>query len=349
MTIDELPSYDDTLKTLRAKKRKIHLLLGNGFSIAYDSNIFSYNALNTFINDLEDEVLKKLFSIIKTKDFETVMQQLDNFCEIADAFGSDKTLVSKIQNASESLKTNLIEAVNKLHPEHVFEIPDYKQSACIKFLREYIDNDGEIFTTNYDLLLYWVLMRGGSENAIDGFGRDRGNEADEYVEESELEYSELRWGKHRENQNIHYLHGALQIFDAGTEIVKEEYDTQHYLLDKIQARLKEKEYPIFITAGNGKEKLTHINHNKYLSFCFEKLCSIKGSLIVFGFGFSEYDDHIIKAINIAAKMGKRVGNKLFSIYIGVFSEKSLKHIQSIKDQFKCKVNLFDARSVNVWS
>jgi len=349
MTIDKLPSYDDILKTLNSKGRKKHLLLGNGFSIAYDSKIFSYNALNTFINDLEDEILKKLFSIIKTKDFETVMQQLNNFCEIAGAFGPNKRLVSKIKKASENLKKNLIEAVKELHPEHVFKIPDEKQASCIKFLREYIDNDGEIFTTNYDLLLYWVLMRGDSKNAIDGFGRDRENEADEYVEEDELEYSELRWGKHKEDQNIHYLHGALQIFDAGTEIIKEEYDTQNYLLDKIQARLKKKEYPIFITAGNGKEKLTHINHNKYLTFCFEKLCSIEGSLVVFGFGFSEYDDHIIKAINIAAKMGKRSGNKLFSVYIGVFSEKSLKYIETIKDQFKCKVNLFDARRVKVWS
>ena len=75
----------------------------------------------------------------------------------------------------------------------------------------------------------------------------------------------------------------------------------------------------------------------------------EGSLITFGFNFGEYDEHIINAINIAAKQGKRVKNRLWSIYIGIYSEKSLKHIERIRDKFKCKINLYDARSVDIWN
>jgi len=162
--------------------------------MSYDSEIFFYNALNRFIEKLDNEVIDKLFKIINTKNFEIVMQQLDNFCEIANAFGSDKVLVEKIKDASTTLKNSLISAIEELHPEHVFTIPEKKSQSCASFLSCFTENQGNIFTTNYDLLLYWVLMRNGSPKSIDGFGRDREN-PDEYVQEDELEYSELRLQK----------------------------------------------------------------------------------------------------------------------------------------------------------
>jgi hypothetical protein len=78
------------------------------------------------------------------------------------------------------------------------------------------------------------------------------------------------------------------------------------------------------------------------------LCAIEGSLITFGFNFGEYDEHIINAINIAAKPGRKMPDRLLSIYIGVYSEDDRKHIERIKGKFKCKVNLFDAKTVPVW-
>jgi hypothetical protein len=182
-------------------------------------------------------------------------------------------------------------------------------------------------------------------NAIDGFGR-YAEETDEYKPYEDLEFSDLEWGKYREEQNVHYLHGALPLFDTGVSILKEEYDTQDMLLDKIKKRIENKDYPIFVTAGNGEEKLTHIMHNQYLTFCYESLCTIKGSLITFGFNFGQYDEHIIEAINRAARQNIR--DRLRSVYIGVYSGNDRKHIESIKDKFKCKVNLYDAKTANVW-
>lgn len=345
--MDDLQSYDDVIGSLLKKKRTPHLLLGNGFSMAYDTEIFSYNALHNFIEKIEDELLSKLFEIVKTKNFELVMQQLDNFCELIAAFGSDKELLSQVQTASESLKRSLIDAVQEMHPEHVFKIPDEERQQCAAFLSPYVENQGNIFSTNYDLLLYWVLMSSELKNCIDGFGRDREDDEEDF--ETEPEYSELRWGRNKSNQNIHHLHGTLSIFDAGIDVIKEEYDG-NYLLENIQARLNEAEYPVFVASGNGEEKLNHIMHNQYLSFCYETLSNIEGSLVTFGFNFGEYDHHIIDAINIATKhkKGKEFKEKLWSIYIGVYSENDRKHIESIQDKFKCKVNLFNAGTANVW-
>ena len=157
----EVKSYDDIIKHLKGRKK--HLLLGNGFSMSYNKDIFSYNALSKFINGIKNKELQQLFEIVNTNNFELLTQQLDNAARIAKIFGADKKIVQKIKGASETLKTSLIEAIKELHPEHVFTIHDSKIKSCSKFLSTFLNNDGQIFTTNYDLLLYWVLMRGKLE------------------------------------------------------------------------------------------------------------------------------------------------------------------------------------------
>lgn len=344
----KLESFDDVLKSISSNRdREFHLLLGNGFSMAYDSTMFSYNALHDFISKVDDDLLTTLISIIETKNFELIMQQLDNFAALIEAFGSDKRLKSRVEKTGKRLKKSLLGAIKELHPEHVFAIPQENSDACAKFLKTFLDANGHIYTTNYDLLLYWVTMRNQVMQAVDGFGREREN-PDEFVPEEEIEYSELRWGKHKDKQDIFYVHGALPLFDTGVEIVKEEYDNQHYLLENISSRIDKGEYPVFVTAGNGREKLTHIMHNRYLTHCYDSLSTIAGSLVTFGFNFGEYDDHIIDAINVAAKHGRKSFPKLLSIYIGVYSDTSRKHIERISGRFKCKVHIYDAKTANVW-
>ena len=48
----KLETFQDVLASIQKnKKRSFHLLLGNGFRMAYDSAIFSYNALHNFIQN----------------------------------------------------------------------------------------------------------------------------------------------------------------------------------------------------------------------------------------------------------------------------------------------------------
>lgn len=337
-------TYDEILKYLKSQKRTPNLLLGNGFSMAYDRTIFSYNALSDFVENTSNDLLKKLFKVVNNKNFEQIMLNLNISKDIIEAFNGDKGLIDKIEQTSTALKVSLLDAVKSLHPEHVFSIPDVKSKACATFVQHYLDNEGTIFSTNYDILLYWVLMRNKIPNAIDGFGRDVIDQG-EYVPEDDVILSELRWGNNKESQNIFYLHGALPLFDDGIEIIKEEYDG-HYILENIKARMDKGNYPIFVTAGNGDEKLNHILHNHYLSYCYDKLSTISGSLITFGFNFGEYDEHIIKALNEA--VNQDFDKKIWSIYIGVYNEDDEKHIEDIKHKFKCKVTTFDSKTVNVW-
>ena len=346
MRFNELPTYDKIINDLNKKRRKKHLLFGNGFSASYDPKIFSYNALSTFIENTDDKLLKELFKGLNTKNFEVIMQELNNFILIANLFKSDKNLIKTINQTKEKLKINLIEAVKTLHPEHVYKIPEEKSKACSFFLESFLSNNGYIFSTNYDLLLYWVLMRNDIQNAIDGFGRDILNEVDEYVPDWEAEYSDdLLWGIHKEEQSIFYLHGALPLFDTGVNVIKETYDGE-YLLENIKSRMNKDEYPVFVTAGNSTEKLQQIKHNQYLTYCYDRLCLVDGSLITFGFSFGDNDEHIISAINKAHK--RPFDRRLHSVYIGVYSENDLKHIENIENKFNCKVNKWNAQTAKIW-
>ncbi|WP_442845305.1 DUF4917 family protein [Leeuwenhoekiella sp. H156] len=351
LKFEDIPSYQDVLKKLgdRSHSRYAkHLIMGNGFSMSYDHKIFSYNALYDFIDNLKDPTLSKLFEVINTKNFELIMRQLDSFIEIAKAFDTDTKLIEALEDANKLLQTSLIDAVSELHPEHVFEVEEDRSKACFNFLNEFLKNNGKVFSTNYDLLLYWVLLRNESKEANDGFGREHLNPVETRRGQEDAEYGELYWGKHKEDQKVFHVHGTLPIFDTGTEIEKEVYRDRHYLLTNIKERMNNKDYPVFVTAGDGNEKLNHIYHNRYLTFCYEKLSSITGYLVSFGFNFGEYDYHIIEAVNKAAKRGAQSGDKLFSIYIGVYSPEDLEYIKIIQGKFDCKVNVYNSQTANIW-
>jgi hypothetical protein len=205
---------------------------------------------------------------------------------------------------------------------------------------------GNIYSTNYDLLLYWVLMRNSIVEHVDGCGRELENDTGEFMKPEDQIWSELTWGKYRDKQNVFYLHGALPFFDSGVAVVKEEYDVYNYLLQKIGARMERGEYPIFVTAGDGQQKLKHITHNQYLTYCYDSFCQAKGSLVTFGFGFGPYDDHIIDAINRAAK--QKAPDKLWSVYIGVYSDSDKNHVEQVAGKLRCKVHIYDAKTADVW-
>lgn len=341
----KLMDYSDVVNKIAETngKRKWNLLMGNGFSISYNHKIFSYNALHDFVREQDDEVLSVIFEIIKTTNFELVMRQLDATKMLAESFDADSDFIHKLEEAHNKLRSSLIEAIQHLHPEHVFTINEEKSQACSRFLSEFINTKGEIFTTNYDLLMYWILMRNQLPGISDGFGREI--EFDDNYDHDDTYEGELIWGNNKDKQNIHYVHGTLPFFDTGISVVKEEYDGT-YLMDKIESRIKSDDYPIFVTSGSGKDKLEQIKHNSYLSYCYDRLTRLTGSLVTYGFNFGEYDEHIIAAINKASKYHNE--GKLYSIYIGVYSDEDREYIESIESKFDCKVRIFDSKTTNVW-
>ena len=55
-----------------------------------------------------------------------------------------------------------------------------------------------------------------------------------------------------------------------------------------------------------------------------------------------------KASNRAAKHGKKAPDKLWSAYIGVYSDKDRKHLEQIERKFKCTVHFYDTKTAQVY-
>src|SRR5690349_1325775 len=142
MAGESLQTYQEVLKYLHEKKRTKHLLLGNGFSMSYDKDIFSYNALAKFIERVGSDTMQKIFKIANTTNFEIIMRQLDSFQELAEVFGAPPSVTNRVKDVSEELKSSLIDAIKEMHPEHVFTIPENKSHNCAMFLNAYLEEGG---------------------------------------------------------------------------------------------------------------------------------------------------------------------------------------------------------------
>lgn len=194
-------SYQELIEYLRnqsdgfnkGKPRPLSLLLGNGFSVNYSPKIFTYRSLAARVEKTGTPLVKNLFAALKTENFELIMEQLDQIIAVLKVMPELEGAASDLAKAKEDLKLALIDAIKELHPENVFSLTQDQIQKCGAFLLDFLKTDGKLFTTNYDLLLYWVINRGLEENLkpSDGFTRYVTNPEEVYNKIAEPETSEL--------------------------------------------------------------------------------------------------------------------------------------------------------------
>ena len=167
-----------------------------------------------------------------------------------------------------------------MHPGVRFEIPDKQIDSCANFLDNFVD----IFTLNYDLQLYWVILQRLQKRHTDGFGL--GNEANGFRTFGEGAYC-----------STYYLHGALHLFEDEKGGTRKRVLTSSTIVDDIAATIRSsRQLPLFVAEGTTLQKLKKINSVPYLRYCYENLKTISGSIIIFGHSASENDIHIYNAI-----------------------------------------------------
>jgi hypothetical protein len=158
--------------------------------------------------------------------------------------------------------------------------------------------------------------------------------------------------QHTDEQNIHYLHGALHIYDAGHELQKYTWvNTNVPLIEQIRDALKANKYPIFVSEGTWKEKLDRIQHSNYLGRSYRSFAKIGGSLFMFGLSLAENDEHILTLMD---------DNKVKDVFIGVFGKpeddwnkpmiaRAVKLGAKRPGSRPLKVHFYDAATAHVWN
>lgn len=274
-------------QALQASEDKRQLLLGNGFSIALKPDIFTYASLYENADFSLIPYAPQIFEALDTKDFEKIIRLLSDMARIISAYtDADPRLADSLRSDATQIKSILVNTIASRHPDRPHDITSEQYASCRQFLR----NFEHYYTLNYDVLLYWTMMQSDVDrwtpNHDDGFRSPEDDREAPYVS----------WQSHN-SSNVHYLHGALHLFDAGHEITKYTWvRTDIPIIDQIRQALDEEKYPIFVSEGTSASKQQKILHNAYLHKALRSLSNISGSVFVFGHSLADNDDHIFREI-----------------------------------------------------
>lgn len=325
---------------------KPHLLLGNGFSMAYDSDRFSYTAL---ADQAEAEGLlpasaQQLMAVTGSRDFEAALRQLEATADTLEALDPvhHAATISSLRHDIDELREALAQAIAGLHPERPYEIDD----DAYERVREFLDAHKGIYSVSYDLLTYWALMQDantGTARRSDGF-RDSGLAGDETV----------LWDIYEPfNQTVHYLHGALHLFLGPDGLRKLTYSrTGLALVDQVRDQLAHRRYPIYVAEGDSASKLSRINASAYLARSLRSLSSCGGTLLVYGHSLDPNDDHIFEAV-VRSKM-TRMAVSLYGDPASDINQEIQRRVadvaarRTLRGGLDLDYRFFDASSVDLW-
>ncbi len=329
-------SFEEALK--RAGEVSSHnrhtLLLGNGFGIAYDANIFSYKALFKSVDWSNAGRVQRVFEELKTWDFELAIRNLEIAAGIADIYELGDNAGATLRDDADFLKDALIRAIQETHPAHIFEVDPDRLKTTAEFLR----NFERLFSLNYDLLLYWTLVQpdtGLSGSFKDGF---------RYVDDI-LEWADFP------NQGVLYLHGALHLFQENGRLEKIKYNPSPggRLIEQIASRIADGHAPLFVCEGTNQQKLNHIHSSKYLRYCFKTFQHTSGVLFIYGHSLSDSDQHILDAISQST---------ISHLFISLYGDPNSSHNQSIRHKAegiqlarsypKLTIEFYEAQSALIW-
>lgn len=357
-------SFQDALNETAGRKR--HLLLGNGFSIALFPTRFRYGSLLEEADFRACPEAREAFDALGTVDFELVIEALRQAVRLAPLYAVHTDATSKMAEHAEMLKELLVQAIAGKHPERPSDITAKQYSSAREFLGNFIGKHrdqrrgggrnylGYIYTLNYDILLYWALLHEDEWGKLE-LEHDDGFRAPE----DDYDAAYVTWEAEgaADGQCIHYLHGALHLFDAGAELQKKCWERAGGipLVDQIRGALDAGKFPLYVAEGTSEGKLTRIRHSGYLQRSLKSFAAIcrgqDSALFVFGHSLAPNDEHILRFIE---------KGKIGLLYVSVFGdpaadwnkpivERARRMMLNRGDRFPLDVVLYDAGSAQVWT
>lgn len=288
----QLVSWEDIREEFENKETS--LLLGKGFSCAVwnrfkDSSLYQEASLQnnggTFLS-AEDI---KIFKALGTENFEKVLATLSTTKEVNEILGAQAhpEILQTIDEHYQNIQGSLIQAVKRVHisweriPKKVFTT-----------VKEEILKYQNLFYTSYDLLIYWSLT---SDGDFEGF-RDyfKGNKFDE------------NFGFEDDRLRVFYIHGGLQLYSQGKEILKIINEGENILGQCEELWKKPENRPLFMAEGTSRDKLQFILNSDYLFFAYNRLKQNTDKLVVLGNPLNldknleknppDFNQHLLEAI-----------------------------------------------------
>jgi hypothetical protein len=323
-----LETFEDKINSL-GKGEKPSILLANGFSQAWDHDIFNYQNLLQQANfGVRDATIRDIFTRFNTFDFEKVMRALEAAEIVCDKYAVDQVKIDEIKSDQDQLKNSLIQVISQTHPFRSSNITTQQYESAKPFTIQFEN----VFTLNYDLLLYWIVNKFDIDPQ--GYFTDDG-------------FRQTTW-ENAEDQNVYFLHGGLHIYDDGTLIKKHAFrgDADIGIVDQVRDNLNQGKFPLFVSEPTCEKKLARIEHNPYLSSCFRALKKLIGPLFIHGHSMADNDQHIFNQIN---KSG------MDKVFISIFGDEhtaqnreTMANARRFIDTRQINIEFYDAGSAPIW-
>lgn len=262
------------------------LLLGNGASIAVDG-CFNYNSLyeEAVNRGFITEQVRGVFEKFAVTDFELVLRRLWQAKLVNEALELPR---GEVEIAYENVRQALIQTVRATHVKY-----DHARKH-LEPIYQFMKPFKTVISLNYDLVVYWASQYGN---------RDLGNWFKDCFNKSEFieDWQKLRTTLRAKGSTLYfYPHGNLVLhrygFSGERKIFTREQDDN--LLEAILRKWQDENLaPAFVCEGTLENKLEAISSCNYFERVFyEVMPSLSETLVIYGWGFGDQDEHIIKQL-----------------------------------------------------
>jgi hypothetical protein len=261
------------------------LLAGNGASRAVSAR-FAYDSLFDAADLGADD--RALFAELATTNFEEVLKALDFASLLHQQLGLDPAVV---EARREAVRQALVATVNHHHVAWT-DVEGDRLTAIHAALRQH----EVVFSTSYDLLIYWAMNHGGPDEFIDHFWHLPGHHFD--ADDSPV------WGN---RTVVNWIHGALQLYRLGSDGTAKRVNVAGAAL--LAQFAHRGVLPLYVAEGTAEQKRLAIGSSDYLSYCLDALESEARDIVIFGQALGPSDQHLVEAIRLHP--GRRVACSVF--------------------------------------
>lgn len=305
--------------------------------MGYDPGIFSYGSLAKAAALPALSVDKtEPFQKVGSEDFETVVERLRTAAKLGQIYGLDASQINRLKVDARVVRNGLADVLADRHPKTAVSLSDEE----IRHVREFLKPFDDVFTLNYDMLLYWAITRPSLISGVaarDGFGPFE---------------DEIVWQK-RLPQHVHFLHGALHLFVEDRKLKKLNFKQHGPMLSEVKRPINIDKYPLIVTEGSSAEKKARIDRSAYLSTTLERFEAISSALFIHGVSMSPNDNHIFEKIESEK-------SKIQALYVGVHGSQTSESSEALMRRVmlmqkrrrqtgkKLKTRFYDAESAHVW-
>ncbi len=312
---------------------KADLLLGNGFSIRLAEHLAYPSLFEKFLKTC-DAGKQKLLAGLNTTNFEEIQRMLLDAKRVVELLD---TPIPTIDEYVTAVREGLIKAIHESHPRAA----DMDKDRLREIARQ-LNHFGDVFTTNYDLFLYHIIMFCKDLSLKDKTARPYNDYFWNRISDRFLRF--MGYQNYPEYKHAYFLHGALFIFsdeEGGEAEVKLVRGDDWELLDAIDGLIRKGNLPLFVTEGTAAQKARAIAQSPYLRFAQLSFRNAQSTMVIYGSALGAPDRHIVEALNSKQR------TLAVSVYVGEKDVVALDaEVKAIRARLsKHPVVVFDSRSL----